>query len=555
MQELRDIIDITVKSLFNSDKKIELFRPDERFGDYSTNIALQLAADQGKPAKEIAETVASKLTSGNSDLIVGAEVAGSGFINIKLTDQALLKLSKMQLDHPMSDKSVVVEYSDANPFKILHAGHLYTSIIGDAIANILSNAGANVHRVNFGGDVGLHVAKSLWAINKNLGGFDPSKLDHIPTDQRSDWLSERYIEGNKAYEEDEQAKSDITKLNEQIYEIVSNDDHDSDLAKIYWTCRQWSYDYFEDFYKTLGIKFEKYYPESSVFKLGLKTVKENIPKVYQESQGAVVFKGEDYGLFTNVFINSQGLPTYSAKDVGLMMQKWQDYHPDKSVIITSNEQSDYMRVVLKSVEQFEPDLAKATDHLTHGAVKLSGGVKMSSRLGNFLKATDIIEAAEQAGKNIDKLGNNMITIAAVKYSFLKQAIGPDIIYDPQESVSLEGNSGPYLQYARVRAANILNKAESKTNDSVSQDLQPDERSLVLKISEFNEVIDKSVKELKPHYVCTYLYELAQKFNSFYEKNRVVGDQRQELRLNLVKLYLEKLDSGLAILGISTPDKM
>lgn len=551
-QELEELIK-KAAGQYDARVDIDIFRPDEKFGDYTTNVALKLASKLKSSPKDIASEIVSNLK--DSALIASADVAGNGFINIRLSDKALVSLSQKDFTQPYKGKSVVVEYSDANPFKVLHAGHLYTSVIGDSIANILESAGAKVHRVNFGGDVGLHVAKSIYAISKNLGRLNPEKLNDVPKEKRADWLSERYIEGNSDYEKEEN-KSEITKLNQQIYELIEKDDKTSPLAQIYWTCRKWSYDYFEDFYRALGIKFEKYYPESAVYKLGLTTVKKHIPDVYEESQGAVVFNAERYGLFTNVFINSQGLPTYAAKDVGLMMQKWEDYHYDKSVIITSNEQRDYMRVVLKSVEQFVPELAKLTDHLTHGEIKLLGGVKMSSRLGNFLKATDIIDAANNAAEKSGNKPNPVITIAAVKYSFLKQAIGPDIIYDPKESVSLEGNSGPYLQYAHVRATNILSKADGSAASELSgQELHADERSLLLKISEFNEILEMTVKELRPHYICLYLYELAQKFNSFYEKNRVIGDDRQEIRLALVKQYLSKLDQGLSTLGISTPDKM
>src|SRR5690606_20622452 len=148
---------------------------------------------------------------------------------------------------------------------------------------------------------------------------------------------------------------------------------DSDLAKIYWQTRSWSYDYFNQFYERISVSFEKYYPESETVELGLKTVQENTGKVYEKSDGAIVFKGEPYGLHTRVFINKEGLPTYEAKDVGLIMLKYKDYKFDKSIVMTGNEQAEYMKVVLKSIEQYEPELVKATSHITHGLVKLAGG--------------------------------------------------------------------------------------------------------------------------------------------------------------------------------------
>jgi len=366
-----------------------------------------------------------------------------------------------------------------------------------------------------------------------------------------------YVEGTNAYEDDAEAKAAIIDLNKRIYQIQNDGDHDSPLARIYWTTRQWSYDYFDAFYTRLGTKFEKYIPESEVAGLGLRTVREH-PEVFTESDGAVIFDGEQYGLHTRVFINSEGLPTYEAKDVGLIMKKQADYGFDLSVVITGNEQEQYMAVVLKAVEQFAPELAARTRHLTHGLVKLQGGVKMSSRKGNILRAVDILDAAAAANRAAHDKEDDDVVIGAVKYSLLKPRTGGDIIYDPSESVSLEGNSGPYLQYAHARARSVLAKAggevggEGKTDIG---DLQPGERSLARKITEFPEVVELATNELMPHHVCTYLYELAQTFNRFYEHNHVIGDERQATRLQLVRKYADVLKTGLSLLGIVAPDHM
>ena len=213
-----------------------------------------------------------------------------------------------------------------------------------------------------------------------------------------------------------------------------------------------------------------------------------------------------------------------------------------------------MAVVLKSIEQFAPELTRATMHLTHGLVKMKGGVKMSSRKGNILRATDVLDAAESASTKANGRHDEQTSLGAVKYAFLRQRTGGDIIYDPEESVSLEGNSGPYLQYAHARARSILAKTENPAAATLG-DLQPGERTLARKISEYPEIIQKAVDELMPHHVCTYLYELAQAFNRFYEHNRVVGDEREATRLHLVILYADVLKDGLGLLGIAAPDRM
>ena len=367
-QELVKAITVICGELFDTKVEVELSRPDEKFGDYASSVALKLAGKTGKNPREIAEQIADKLRA--SDKFKSIEIAGPGFINFTLKDEYLFSDSKhaVELERTLTGQSVVAEYSDPNPFKVLHAGHLYTSVVGDAISNILETAGAKVHRVNYGGDVGLHVAKTLWAAIKKLGVEDSAKLAEIGNNERAQWLAERYVEGTNAYEENEQAKAEIGNLNKKIYDASLNEDKSSELGKIYWQTRQWSYDYFEEFYARLGIKFEKYYPESTVAGLGLETVKNNTPKIYSESEGAIVYKAEK--LHTRVFITREGLPTYEAKEVGLILQKDRDYGFDKSIVITANEQDQYMQVVLASIQEFQPELVKKTTHLTHGMVKL-----------------------------------------------------------------------------------------------------------------------------------------------------------------------------------------
>jgi arginyl-tRNA synthetase len=550
-QEITQAVAEAVQELFGVETEVVLTRPDEQFGDFATNVALQLAGKLNKNPREIAETIRGILVSDGQ--FQSVTVAGPGFLNLTLKNDVLWQSLSAPPAKPLAGQVIVAEYSDPNPFKVLHAGHLYTSVIGDAIANILEHSGGEVHRVNFGGDVGMHVGKTLWAILQKLGGEHPEKLAAVPDGEHAAWMAEAYVAGNNKYDEDEAAKAEMVELNKKVYGFHNDKDHHSPLAQIYWTCRKWSYEYFDAFYARIGSKFEKYYPESETAGLGLETVKAHIPAVFQESDGAVVFKGDDHGLHTRVFINSEGLPTYEAKDVGLIMKKKQDYNFDRSIVITGNEQAQYMQVVLKAIEQFAPELAQATSHLTHGLVKLAGGVKMSSRKGNILRAVDVLDAAAEANKQATGKDDEQVTLGAVKYAFLKQRTGGDIIYDPAESVALEGNSGPYLQYAHARAKSIL--AKVTTGEKEVTDLQPGERSLIRKLSEYADVVEQATSDLMPHLVCTYLYELSQVFNRFYEQNRVVGDERESMRAAFVAQYADTLSEGLGLLGIAAPEKM
>lgn len=557
---MEEKISAIIKALFDVEVSVQLTRPEPEFGDYATNVALQLVGKLSKNPREVAEMIASELRQTNEFSEV--TVAGPGFINIRVSQSLLAsELRKMAefgygKSHAFDGKVVITEYSDPNPFKVLHAGHLYTSVIGDGISNLIEQAGGTVHRVNFGGDVGLHVAKTLWAIIKKLDGEHPEKLVDIPENERSEWMAGCYVEGTRAYEDDEQAKVDITALNKRVYLFHSENDHESPLARIYWTCRQWSYDYFNAFYDRIGTSFEKYYPESETAPTGLATVLAQKEKgVYEESEGAIIFKGELYDLHTRVFVNKEGLPTYEAKDVGLSIKKWDDYHFDESVIITGNDITEYMKVVLKSIEQFEPELAKRTVHITHGNVKLAGGVKMSSRKGNFLRAVDVLDIAADENEKTQGNRDDAPVLGAIKYAFLKNRIGPDVIFDPHESVGLQGNSGPYLQYSHARAISILSKLKHDDPMTETSEFDPSERSLLVKMTEFGEVVEAATKQLAPHLICTYLYELAQIFNRFYEASRIVGDEREAVRGRLVGAYAGILKSGLHLLGIEAPDHM
>lgn len=534
--------------------------PEGTGADYASNLALQLASRVHRAPREIAQEICDKLADVEGFTV---EIAGPGFLNFRLDDGFFTEQVSRQArgEMPLAQngrtdyhgKTVVAEFSDPNPFKILHVGHFYTSVVGDAISRLLELAGARVVRVNFGGDVGLHVAKNLWAVQQ--AGIKPDDL-------AIEKLAQCYVEGARAYEEDEQAKAEITALNKEIYRINEQNLHDSELAELYWRGRELSYDYFKDFYAKIGLKFDKYYPESSVAGRGLEEVRGHVGTVYEESDGAIVYKGEKVGLHTRVFINREGLPTYESKDVGLIFTKWDDYHFDESVVITANEIIDYMKVVLASVSEYAPELVERTSHLTHGMVKLPGNQKMSSRKGNFLRAVDVIDMVEErlteSGQDNDAVKSkdktDVLVLAALKYAFLKYRVGGDIIFDPAESVAISGNSGIYIVYSLVRARKILQKVAS---DGELADLQGEnERSLAKKLTQYGEVLSDAVAEKAPYKVCSYLFELAQEFSRFYEHEKVAGDAREAERAVLVRGFAEVLAHGLGLLGIEQiPESM
>lgn len=537
MVNLEQKIEQAVKGLFDVEVKAELSRPEEQFGDYSTSVALQLAGKIGQKPHEIAETLAKKLRDDLNEQIIDVTVAGPGFINLKLSDKALINALYEGPAQVFEGQEVLVEFGDPNPFKEMHIGHLYSYVAGDAISSLFEAAGANVRRLSYHGDVGLHVAKAIWGMQKEGFNLEDPKQD----------IGYYYAKGAAAYEDDEVAKKEIDEINRQVYEQAPS------INQLYEQGRARSFANFDQTLSTLGIRTDKRYLESETAPEGTELVEHNTGKVFTKSEGAIVYEGEKTGLHTRVFITGKGLPTYETKDLGLTQLKKRDYPKAiQSVIITAHEQAEYFKVMLAALSEIDSDLASKTKHMSHGFVSLSTG-KMSSRTGEVYGADNLLEDVKKAAEKLYKEATQEVQIGAVKYEFVRHRLGGDIVYDINESVSLEGNSGPYLQYAHARARSILRKAEGE--GKLGDNFEKDERSLARKISEYPEVVNKAVQDLMPHHIATYLYELAQTFNRFYEHNRVVGDKRQEVRLALVAEYADKLKSGLQLLGIAAPDKM
>lgn len=534
---------------YGADTKVNLTRPEARFGDFSTNIAMQLAKNRRENPRELAEKIAEKLRE--SADFTEVSVAGPGFINLRLSDEALFELISEESEAPTLESTIVIETNNPNPFKAMHIGHAMNAVVADTIANLLEVGGAKVYRVSYHGDVGLHVGKSMYALLRYVEN-EPQRLLEVSEVKRNEFMSKMYAEGAKAYKEDENAKTEIDELARQSFSR-----EDEAYARVYDLVFEWSFQEIDRAIRRLGCRpVERRFLESEADLRGVKIVRDNTPKVFQESNGALIFKGSDYGSFDNVFVGSNGLGLYGARDIGLIQLKNEQYHPDKSYIVTAEEQKDYFKGVLAAAGLVWPDQKDQTVNIPTGTLKLSTG-KMSSRDGDVVTISWLFDQIAEAVRQRGGEATEAVVAGAIRYAFLKVRIGGDIVFDINESVSIQGNSGPYLQYAHARACSILEKAERQVLDVRPQmlDLETGERALVRKLGEYNETLGRAVAELLPHYICTYLYELAQEFNRFYEKSRIIGDKREAIRLELVKLYRETLSRGLETLGIVAPERM
>jgi arginyl-tRNA synthetase len=568
---------------FLADKNL-LDRPGElSHGDYSTNVAMLLAPKLGVKPIDLANEIVLKL----QDKILGVkkvEVAGPGFINFYLEEETNLNLIKEIFDNKSgglnygksdlhTGKKIVYEYTDPNPFKQFHIGHLMSNAIGESVSRLAEYSGAEVKRYCYQGDVGRHVAFTFYGFDllKNEEGVVwPS--DEVSLSEKVSFLGKIYAKGATHFKDHPEDEEKVQEINKKIY-----DKSDEEINKLYDLGRKWSLEHFEEIYKVLGTKFNEYFYESESSVVGLEEVKKALKMgIFEESEGAVIFKGENYGLNTRVFINKFGLPTYEAKELGLALLKDKRESFDISYTITANEQDNVLAVSYKAIEQIYPEIAKKNFHISHGMLRLTTG-KMGSRTGNVITGESMIddmsemalekmkerEIPEEERKEIAQ----QIAVAAIKYTILRQTIGRDIIFDAQKSLSFEGDSGPYLQYSCVRAKSVLDKAEkqgvlSDINTIKAEALnicQLDwaggklEKILV----RFPEVLLRSEKEHAPHHVGQYLLDLASEFNSFYANTQIIveGDVLTPYKIALTKATLIVLTNGLDVLGIKVPSRM
>ena len=335
---------------------------------------------------------------------------------------------------------------------------------------------------------------------------------------------------------------------------------DSHINDLYDRGKKWSLDYFETLYVKLGTEFDYYFFESKAAERGKNLVEEN-PEVFEESKGAIVFPGEKHGLHTRVFLTSEGLPTYEAKELGLAEMKYEAFPYDISVVVTANEVTEYFKVLIEALRQINPELSRRTRHIPHGLLRLRTG-KMSSRTGDVLPAEELIKDAETAvaekmeGVKKDKV-TEKIAVGAIKYSILKQAIGKDVIFDRERALSLEGDSGPYLQYAYTRAQSVLKKAKREGVDINASSSSPKAITEVEQmLYQFPEVVMRAEEEYAPHLVVTYLTKLAGAFNSWYAKEKILdGTSEVPYKLALTKAVSVTLENGLWLLGIKVPEEM
>lgn len=561
---MKEVIERAIKETL-----IELGLPEVNFvvehpadlahGDYACNVALVLSKQVGKAPREVAEQLLAGL-DGQIEYVERLEIAGPGFINFHLARDffasEVARINEVKEEwgknSDWAGKKVLVEYTDPNPFKEFHVGHLFTNAVGESIARLFMMQGADTKRVNYQGDVGLHVAHAVWGMQQL--GISPE------SDFSARELGKAYALGATKYKEDETVQAEIRAINKKIY-----DRSDEEINAIYDAGRQVSLNYFESIYRAIGTEFSEYFFESETGPLGKEIVMSH-PEVFPASDGAHIFKGEDHGLHTRVFLNKEGLPTYEAKELALAKLKEDRLGVyDHSVISTGGEVNEYFKVLMKALSFIHPELAAKTEHIGHGMVRLASG-KMSSRTGDVIPALDFIdEVAEAAIAKMGESGHTEpdeelardVAIAAIKHSTLRGNILQNSIFDKDQALSFEGDSGPYLQYTHARIGSVLNKAKEAGLVGSVAVLPKDAYEVERVVYQFPEVVREAFLERAPHKVTTYLTELAGSFNSFYAHEKIADgdDEFAPYKIALAEAVRTTLKNGLWILGIKAPEEM
>jgi arginyl-tRNA synthetase len=553
---------------------------DSKMGDYAFPCFI-LSKEMKKNPALIASELKKKIDSLNEKTIEKTEAIGP-YLNffIKKEDIAESIISEIA-KNPDSfggsgakKESVMVEFSQPNTHKAFHIGHLRNVALGDSLVRLLRFNGYSVIAANYIGDVGAHVGKSLWALEK----YHKGEIEKIPDEKKGDFLGEVYSEASNRIE-DALEKGDKTLKEESAAVAKKLEDGDSRLAKLWKQTKEWSMEEFMRIYDELGVKFDEIFFESDVEKNGKKIVEELLKKgVAKMSEGAVIVDLSEYGLDVFLVLRSDGTALYSTKDLELAEEKFLKYKIEKSVYVVGSEQKMYFSQLFKTLELMGFPNARKCHHLSYELVMLEEG-KMSSRHGNvvtyrslfsevYAKALLEIEKRHPEWKKKEKEdAGRKIAIAAMKFGMLNQDNNKPIVFNIEKALDFEGDTAAYVQYAYTRASSVMRKNEEENREKISlkdyksadfSKLSSDsEKELCKKLSEFAPVCEKAAEEYKPFLLPKYLLELSKNFSAFYNECQIVKAEKDTRKARILLLESARivLRKGLELCGIDVLEKM
>lgn len=514
----------------------------------------------GNP-KDAAEKLKKKLTL--PSFVEKVEAAGpylNFFIDKKILSKEIIvtvRKQKNKYGQANSKKTIVVEYCGPNTNKPLHLGHVRNMALGNSICRILSFAGNKIHPVNIINDRGIHICQSMAAYQKWGKEKKPDKKgDHF--------VGDYYVQFAKKLKEDPSLKDEAQEL------LFQWEMKDKEVRTLWKKMNTWVLKGFAETYKRFGISFEKEYFESELYEKGKEVVFEGLKKkiFIKDDNKSIIAELEKFGLPNKVLLRADGTSVYITQDMYLAEDRYNDFSFDKMIYVVASEQKTHFQQLFKILELLKRPFARNLYHLSYGLVNLPTG-RMKSREGTVVDADDIMNetsglALNEVNSRYPKISakekkerSEFIALGALKFFMLKNDAVRDMVYNPEESLSFEGETGPYVQYTHARACSILRKEKvaGTINYNLLQEQQ--EKAVTLLLEKFPSIIMQAAELYKPSLICHYLIELSQAFNEFYHSCKVISEdaQLQNARLALVDATRIVLENGLGVLGIHAPERM
>ncbi|WP_303849833.1 arginine--tRNA ligase [Apibacter mensalis] len=573
-----------IENLFQQkveDVEIQITK-DEFEGDYTLVVFPFVKLVKQKP-EEIANKIGSYLTA--KEEFIAFNVV-KGFLNLSLNPTVFTKLLKEKYsvkDFKLTKKhteKIMVEYSSPNTNKPIHLGHIRNNLLGFSISNILKAAGNEVLRGQIINDRGIHICKSMLAWKKYGNGETPLttgiKGDHL--------VGKYYVIFDQKYKDEiqslissgmdaDEAKKKAPILLEAQEMLKKWEDGDAEIKALWKEMNSWVYSGFEKTYQRLGVSFDLVQYESDTYLLGKDVIEEGLKKgiLFKKEDGSVWADLTEEGLDQKLLLRGDGTSVYITQDLGTAVERFTRYHLNELIYTVGNEQDYHFQVLFLILKKLGYQWADKLYHLSYGMVDLPSG-KMKSREGTVVDADELMEEMHQeAVKKTSELGklegytenekeqvNELIGLGALKYFILKVDPKKRILFDPNESIEFNGNTGPFIQYTYARTCSVLRKAAKQTLEIKDKELNKAEQKLIILLSSYEELIEKSAADLNPALIANYIYDVSKEYNSFYQSNRILdaeNESEQQLRLAITQWTGNVISHGLSLLGIGAPERM
>ena len=596
-------VQAAVKALYEMDasaQQVQLQKTKAEFEGHLTVVVFPFVKAARKSPEQVGNEIGQYLLDHTEAVITKFNVV-KGFLNLVISDAPWITLlNTINAEEkfgfvPVTEQSplVMIEYSSPNTNKPLHLGHVRNNLLGSALARIIEANGNKVVKTNIVNDRGIHICKSMLAWIKWGNGETPEtsgkKGDHLIGDyyvafdrhyrEECKGLAEKYMaEGMDAEAAKERAKQEAPLIKEAHEMLVKWEQNDPEVRALWKKMNEWVYAGFDETYKMMGVTFDKIYYESDTYLEGKEKVMEGLEKgfFYRREDGSVWANLNAEGLDEKLLLRSDGTSVYMTQDIGTAKLRFRDYPIDKMIYVVGNEQNYHFQVLSILLDKLGFKWGKDLVHFSYGMVELPNG-KMKSREGTVVDAddlmaemiTDAYEASKERAKQTDMSEDEarevarIVGLGALKYFILKVDARKNMLFNPDESIDFNGNTGPFIQYTYARIASILRKAKDQgitipDELPTSISISTKETELIQKLNQFGSALRQSGTDYNPSGICNYCYELTKEFNQFYHDFTILGEQDETLklfRLSLAKAVAKVVSLGMGLLGIEMPERM